>query len=123
MVNKGRKHVVVYRKNKKIKTIENIVAIDGIPQISQDDATEYNLQKLKTRHCVCGLCPDVWKSHRFGNWICFCFQVRGGRNLLRWTVDEVNEVSCSNGPIRVSPPPQLKMETDSVSEMLYFLGI
>jgi hypothetical protein len=45
-------------------------------------------RKVTQNHWVYGLCPSFGilnnKKTRFGNWICFQFQVRRGRDLLCW---------------------------------------
>jgi hypothetical protein len=58
---------------------------------------------------VYGLCASPgFLTQRFGNWICFCRQVSGGKTF---NVLDPSETASLN----------LKTETHPVSEMLHFL--
>jgi hypothetical protein len=67
-----------------------------------------------------------WKAQRFGNWICFRPQVRGGRHLLCWIpcphLNQWLRLAFSKGHNRVSVsfPSYLRTEIDPVPETLFF---
>jgi hypothetical protein len=59
----------------------------------------YNIQNYR----VSGVCPSSGilinlKTHRLGNWICFCLQVKVGRYLL-CCVPQKELTSLISGPV------------------------